>query len=77
MRKMYVTIGRELCQDTDEVLEVITFMSGMDDDDFGRIELRDAYSYVEVRQDYFVDVVNAINNQVWQGTKLTAEQARK
>jgi hypothetical protein len=52
-------------------------MSGMDYDDFGKIELKGNYSYVWVREDYFRDVINAIHNQEWEGTKIVAEPARK
>jgi ATP-dependent RNA helicase DeaD len=77
MSKMWVNMGRDHFEKPDEVEEMVCYMAGMDPDDLGDITLNNSYSYVEVREDYFYDIINAMNNQEWKGVKVTAEPARK
>ncbi len=75
--KMYMNVGRDHFEDAGELLDMICFMSGFAPEDFGDISVQSSYSFVQVRDDYFYDIINAINNQEWNGVNLTAEPARK
>ena len=76
MSKMYMDIGRDHFDDSDELREMLCYMAGMAPEDFGEIVLKSQYSFVEVREDYFYDIINALNNQNYEGKTLTAEPAR-
>jgi ATP-dependent RNA helicase DeaD len=74
--KMYMDVGRDYFDDSDDLRETLCHLSGMSEEDFGNIVLKSRYSFVEVREDYFYDVINALNNQEYDDTTLTAEPAR-
>lgn len=76
-RKMYLNIGRNAFDSSNELIEMLCFLSGMDTEDFADINLESSYSFVHVRKDYFSDVVAAINGAEWKGNRVTAEPARK
>ncbi|MFB6374901.1 MAG: helicase-related protein, partial [Bradymonadaceae bacterium] len=76
MSKMYMDIGHDYFDDSEELREMLCYMSGMADEDFGEIVLKSRYSFVEVREDYFYDIINALNNQTYEDKTLTAEPAR-
>lgn len=76
MSKMYMDIGHDHFDDSDELREMICYMSGMVEEDFGEIVLKSHYSFVEVREDYFYDIINALNNETYEDKTLTAEPAR-
>ena len=77
MSKIWVNMGRNHFEAADEVVEMVCFMAGMDPDDLGSVTLENSYSYVEVRDDYFYDIIAAMNNQDWNGITVSAEPARK
>lgn len=77
MRKLYINIGREQLSNSHAVLDMICYMAGVDPEDIGEISLESTYSYVQVRRDYFHDIIAALNQQDWEGTTLTAQPARK
>jgi len=74
--KMYMDIGADYFDDSEQLLEMLCYMSGMIEEDFGEIVIKSHYSFIEVREDYFYDVINALNNEQYEDTKLTAEPAR-
>jgi len=76
MSKMYMDIGHDYFDDSEELREMLCYMSGMAGEDFGEIVLKSRYSFVEVREDYFYDIINALNNQTYEDKTLTAEPAR-
>lgn len=74
---MYMNIGRDHVENSKELLEMICYMSGFDTEDFGDSSVHSSYSFIQVRQTYFYDIINAINNQEWNGVSISAEPARK
>lgn len=76
-RKMYVNLGRNVFESARELVDMLCYMSGMDPEDFGSVVMENAYSFVQVRDDYFRDVILALNGQDWEGNSITAEAARK
>ncbi len=76
MQRMWMNIGRNVFSGDDEALDFVTFASGMDRSDFGEIRIERSHSFVEVRKDYFRDVVDAINDMEWEGNKVQASRAR-
>jgi ATP-dependent RNA helicase DeaD len=76
MSKMYMDVGRDYFDDANELREMLCYMSGMSEEDFGDITVKSRYSFIEVREDFFYDVINALNNQDYEDTTLTAEPAR-
>ncbi len=76
-RKMYLNIGRNAFDSAKDLVDMLCYMSGMDPEDFGKINVESSYSFVHVRRDYFDDVIAALNGQDWEGNTITAEQARK
>ncbi len=77
MRKLYVNIGREQLGNAQAVIDMICYMAGVDPEDIGEVTLENSYSYVQVRRDYFHDIIAALNQQDWEGTTLSAQPARK
>ncbi|WP_168210364.1 DEAD/DEAH box helicase [Persicimonas caeni] len=75
--KMYMNVGRDHFDDEKELLDMICYMSGFAPEDFGDVSVQSSYSFVQVREDYFYDIIKAMNNQEWKGVSLTAEPARK
>lgn len=76
MSKMYMDVGRDYFDDANALREMLCYMSGMSEEDFGNITVKSRYSFIEVREDFFYDVINALNNQDYEDTTLTAEPAR-
>ena len=76
-RKMYMNMGKDAFDTPTDLVEMLCYMSGMDPEDFGKINLESSYSFVHVRQDYFDDVIAALHGQTWEEHKITAEPARK
>ena len=77
MSKIWVSVGRDQFAAAEEVVEMVCFMAGMDPEDLGSVTLENSYSYVEVREDYFYDIISAMNDQDWNGITVSAEPARK
>jgi len=77
MSRMFVNVGRNAFASAEEVIECLSFMSGMDEEDFGKVELDRQHAVVEVRQDYLYDVIHAIHQQDWKGRTLQARQFRE
>ncbi len=77
MSRIWVNVGRNHFEAADQVVEMVCFMAGMDPEDLGSVTLENSYSYVEVRDDYFYDIITAMNNQDWNGITVSAEPARK
>ncbi len=77
MSKLWVNMGRNHFDSNDDVVEMVCYMAGMEPEDLGKVSLESSYSYVEVREDYFYDIINAMNNQEWNGVTVAAEPARK
>ena len=77
MSRIWVNIGRNHFEAPEQVVEMVCFMAGMDPEDLGSVTLENSYSYVEVREDYFYDIITALNNQDWNGITVSAEPARK
>ena len=77
MSKLWVSLGRDHFEAPEQVVEMVCLMAGMDPDDLGRVTLGNSFSYVEVRKDYFYDIIEALNNQDWNGVTVSAEPARK
>jgi ATP-dependent RNA helicase DeaD len=75
--KMYMNLGRDYFEGAEGLLEMICYMSGFAPEDFGDITVQSSYSFIQVREDYFYDIINALNNQDWKGHNITAEPARK
>ncbi|RVU48277.1 DEAD/DEAH box helicase [Lujinxingia sediminis] len=76
-RKMYLNLGSATFGSDEELVTMLCYMSGMDPEDFGELQMENTYSFIHVRREYFRDVVVALNGQVWEGNNLTAEAARK
>ncbi|MFP4598533.1 MAG: DEAD/DEAH box helicase [Persicimonas sp.] len=76
-KKMYMNVGRDHFDDEKGLLDMICFMSGFAPEDFGEVSVQSSYSFVHVREDYFYDIIRALNNQEWNDVSLTAEPARK
>ena len=76
-RKMYLNLGSSTFGSDEELVTMLCYMSGMDPEDFGDLQMESTYSFIHVRREYFRDVVVALNGQVWEGNNLTAEAARK
>lgn len=74
---MWVNLGKNRVQDASEVVEIMCFLAGMDTEDFGTVALESTFCYVEVREDYFFDILQAINQQEYNGITIAAEAARK
>ncbi|MBA2665085.1 MAG: DEAD/DEAH box helicase [Bradymonadaceae bacterium] len=77
MRKMYLNVGKERLGDAISIIDMICFMAGVDPEDIGEVTLENTYSYVQVRRDYFHDIIAALHQQEWEGATLTAQPARK
>jgi ATP-dependent RNA helicase DeaD len=75
--KMYMNVGRDHVENAKELLDMICYMSGFAPEDFGDVSVQSSYSFVQVRDEYFYDIINAMNNQEWNGVSLSAEPARK
>lgn len=75
--KLWVNMGRNHFDSNDDIVEMVCYMAGMEPEDLGEVSIESSYSYVEVREDYFYDIINAINNQEWKGVRVAAEPARK
>ena len=75
-QRMYVNLGRNIFKEDEDFIAFVLEMSGMDDEDFGRVTLERNHTLVEVRRDYLYDVIHALNNQDWDGRTITAKQAR-
>ena len=76
-KKMYMNIGKNAFDSAKALVEMLCYMSGMDPEDFGKISIESSYSFIHIREDYFDDVIAALNGQQWEGHKITAEPARK
>ena len=74
---MYLNLGSSTFGSDEELVTMLCYMSGMDPEDFGDLQMESTYSFIHVRREYFRDVVVALNGQVWEGNNLTAEAARK
>ncbi len=77
MSKLWVNMGRDQFDNPDDVVEMVCYMAGMDPEDIGSVSLESSFSYVEVREDYFYDIIKAMNQQDWNGETVAAEPARK
>jgi ATP-dependent RNA helicase DeaD len=77
MSKLWVNMGRDQFDKPDDVVEMVCYMAGMDPEDIGSVSLESSFSYVEVREDYFYDIIKAMNQQDWNGETVAAEPARK
>lgn len=75
--KMYLNLGRDRFDDNAALIDMVCYMSGFAPEDFGELTIQGTYSFLQVRQDYFYDIINALNNQDWKGHRVTAEPARK
>ncbi|MGM0556232.1 MAG: DEAD/DEAH box helicase [Myxococcota bacterium] len=75
--KMYMNLGRDYFDGAEDLLEMICYMSGFAPEDFGDVTVQSSYSFIQVRETYFYDIINALNNQDWKGHNITAEPARK
>lgn len=75
--KMYMNVGRDHVENNEELVEMICYMSGFSPEDFGEVSVQSSYSFVQVRDEYFYDIISAMNNQEWKGVSLSAEPARK
>lgn len=76
MQRMFVNMGKNIFEQANDFLVFAVHMSGMDDDDFGKVSLEHNHTLIEVRKDYLYDVIHALNNQKWEGRTITAKQAR-
>lgn len=75
--KMYINLGTEQFRQKDDLLQEICHRSGFTADDFGDVSMLDNYSFVQVRENYFYDIVNVLNHQDFHGEKhIKAEPAR-
>lgn len=77
MTKMWMNIGRNVFDSSGDALEFVVYMSGMDETDFGQIQLERSYAFVEVRDDYLEDVIHAIDSLDYEGNRISASIARK
>ncbi len=77
MQKLWVNMGRDHFEQPEQVVDMVCHMAGMEPEDLGRVTLSNSFSYVEVRKDYFYDIIEALNNQDWNGVTVSAEPARK
>ena len=76
-KKMYMNIGRNEFGSAKELIDMLCYFSGMDPEDFGKVNVESSYSFVHVRVDYFEDVIAALHGQKYNDHKITAEPARK
>ncbi len=77
MSKIWINLGQEQFDSDKDVVEMICHMAGLEPEDVGSVSVEKSFSYAEVREYYFYDIINAINNQEWQGVTVAAEPARK
>lgn len=75
MEKMWLDVGHDSFDDEADLLDMMCYMAGMSEHDFGDIVMKGHYSFVQVRADYFHDVINALNGQSHEGDQITAEPA--
>lgn len=75
MEKMWIDVGHDTIDDESDLLDMMCYMAGMSEHDFGDIVMKGHYSFVQVREDYFHDVINALNGQSHEGQQITAEPA--
>lgn len=76
-KKMYMNMGRNAFDSAKDLVDMLCYMSGMDPEDFGKVNVESSYSFIHIRKDYFDDVIAALHGQDWEGHKITAEPARK
>ena len=74
---MYFNPGKNVFDSEEDVRACVVYMSGMDEEDFGKIKLARNHAIVEVREEYVRDVIDALIGQDYQDTTLTARPARR
>jgi hypothetical protein len=52
-------------------------MAGIEPEDLGSVQVEQTFSYAEVREDYLYDIIQAMNQQEYQGATIAAEPARR
>ena len=75
--KMWINVGKNRVDSPAGVVDILCELAGMDPDDFGQVSLESTFSYLDVREDYFYDILQAINQQEYNGFTIAAEAARK
>ncbi len=75
--KMWINVGKNRVDSPSGVVDILCELAGMDPEDFGQVSLESTFSYLDVREDYFYDILQAINQQEYNGFTIAAEAARK
>ena len=77
MTRLYVNAGKNQFDTQEQAREFLLYHSGMDAEDFGEIKLERSHAFVEVRRDYSMDVISALDNlDVEGGSRLSVKYAR-
>ena len=77
MSRLWLSFGKDVFGDPQQVLDFLTYNSGMDEEDFGEVRIERAHTFVDVRRDYLHDVIAAIDTIEHDGETLSAKQARR
>ena len=77
MSRLWLSFGKGIFEDPQQVLDFLIYNSGMDEEDFGEVRIERAHTFVDVRRDYLHDVIAAIDTIEHDGETLSAKQARR
>ncbi len=77
MSRLHLNIGTSRIEDEDRMVEILCDLAGLEPEDFGTIELRRRFSFIEARSDMLEDIMEAINGQRVEGISLRIEPARR
>jgi len=75
--KVWINRGKANEVDRDAIVEMVCYMAGIEPEDLGQISVEQTFSYAEVREDYLYDIIQAMNQQDYQGVTISAEPARR
>jgi len=68
-----VNLGEGQVGTAERLTEVLSLLAGLDGDDFGTIEVKGDHSFVEIRDRYANDTVNALDGESVDGVRLSLE----
>lgn len=75
--KVWINRGKTHSVDRDAIVEMVCYMAGIEPEDLGSVQVEQTFSYAEVREDYLYDIIQAMNQQEYQGATIAAEPARR
>jgi ATP-dependent RNA helicase DeaD len=74
-KQLFLNLGRADGFDRGRMLAHLCNTSSMDGDSFGRIDLQEVFTTVEVNEQHFGDVLASFHNQTYQGRPVEAREA--